>query len=367
MKVLHLISGGDSGGARTHVLSLLRELNTTDAVRLLCLGDGPLARRAEELRLPCEVLEGGFAACAERVRREVKAGGWQLLHCHGSRANLTGAVLKRRLGIPVISTVHSDHRLDYLARPAARLVYGSLNSRALRRMDALVCVSNAMAETYRQRGFSRVYAIHNGVDFAAPRREIPREERGGIWGLPISAEDILIGAAARLDPVKDLGTLIRGFALARDPRGKLMIAGTGPEERGLRRLAEELGAADRVFFPGWVEDMEAFYASLDVAALTSRSETFPYALLEAARYGLPVAAAAVGGVPELVEDGVHGFLIRPGDSEALARALEALEGNEPLRRKMGSALREKGAARFTAEAAAARQREIYEDILKNRG
>lgn len=369
MKVLHLISGADAGGAGTHVLGLLRELNTHGEARLLCLGDGPLARRAREGGLPCAVVRGGFSAALSEVRRAAAEGGWQLLHCHGSRANLTGALLKGRLGIPVITTVHSDHRLDYLGRPLAALGYGTLNALALRRMDALVCVSDAMAETYRRRGFENVYPIYNGVP---PREDAPARDRAG-WladrGLAAPPEAVLVGAAARMDPVKDLDTLLRGFAAAaeKDGRLRLLLAGTGREEARLRALAEDLGLGDRAAFLGWVEDMDGFLSALDIFALTSRSETFPYVLLSAGQRGLAVVAAAVGGVPALVEDGVTGCRIPPGDAPALADALLRLAADAPGRAALGAALRERVDGRYTLAATGRRQREIYEEILKNRG
>lgn len=363
MKVLHLISGGDSGGAMTHVLLLLGQLNNGDEAALACLGDGPLARGAAERGLPCAVLSRRLSAAPGQAEALIRREGFALLHCHGSRANVIGAALKGRLGIPVISTVHSDHRLDYLGRPAARLIYGTMNALALRRMDALVCVSDPMAAVYRGRGFARVYPIYNGVDFSAPLTTVPRRERAAALGIPVSAEDILVGTAARMDPVKDLATLLRGFARCADPALKLILAGTGREEPRLRALAKRLGIADRVFFPGWVEDMDRFYAALDIFALTSRSETFPYALTDAARYGLAVIAAAVGGVPELVEDRVTGCLFPPGDADALARGLDRLAGDERLRARLGAALREKAENRFSLAAAAERQREIYRQVL----
>ncbi len=368
MKVLHLISGADRGGAMTHVLSLLRELNTAEEARLLCLGDGPLARGAAELGLPHEVLPRRFSAGLAGVRAAVKESGAALLHCHGSRANLTGALLKGELGIPVISTIHSDHTLDYLGRPLAGLTYGTLNALSLRRMDALVCVSEAMAETYRSRGFQNVWSIRNGADFAAPRRELSREERAAALGVPVEPEDVIAGAAVRLEPVKDLPTMLRGFAACRTAGSvKLVLAGEGPEEKKLRALSRELGIDHRVFFPGWTGDPESFYAALDITVLTSLSETFPYALTMAARYGLPMIASAVGGVPELAEDGVSGYLIPPGDPEAFARALAALAEDGALREKMGAALREKGERDFSLAAMGRRQREIYREILQNRG
>jgi len=362
LKVLHCIGGGDAGGARTHVLSLLRELNSTEEVRLLCLGSGPLSRRAEELGLPCAVAQGGFARQVRAAGALLRAEDWQALHCHGSRANVLGALLKDRAGCPVLSTVHSDHTLDYLGRRAAGLVYGGLNAWALRRMDALVCVSEAMAELYRGRGFGRVYAIYNGVDFAAPRLTVAREARAAALGVPVRPEDVLLGTAARFDSVKDLPTLLRGFARTEDPRLKLLLAGAGPEEGRLRALANELNLAGRVFFLGWLEDVEPLYAALDAAVLTSRSETFPYALTMAARYAIPAVSTAVGGVGALIEDGVNGCLFPVGDEKALAEALDRLAASPAERAKMGAALRQKAEERFSLAAMAERQREIYRSV-----
>jgi len=175
---------------------------------------------------------------------------------------------------------------------------------------------------------------------------------------------VVIGTAARFSAVKDLATLLRGFALAAEgqPRLKLVLAGAGPEEERLRTLAKALGVEERVCFPGWLADTESLYAAVDVTALSSRSETFPYAITDGARYEKPAVATAVGGIPELIEDGVNGFLFAPGDAAALAKALERLT-DEALRQKMGRALHEKAAANFSLAATGERQRKIYLSIL----
>ena len=356
-KVLHLIGGADRGGAATHVLSLLDALRRSGEVGLVCLGDGPLARRASESGLLRAVLRGGPAAQKTALWAVLREERPALLHCHGTRANVLGALLKGLFPGPVIATVHSDHTLDYLGRPAAQALLRPMNAAALRRMDALVCVSDAMAALYRLRGFPDVYALYNGLDFDRP------------LCAPTFAPDgrIVVGTAARLDPVKDLSTLLRGFAPAaeREPRLLLRIAGAGPEAGRLHALAAELGVAGRVVFHGWIEDVEGFTASLHIAALTSLSETFPYALLTAARYGLPVVSTDVGGVSALVEDGVGGFLFRPGDAAALAAALSRLSADAQLRRGMGRALRRRAESRFSLAAMAERQREIYRQLLQN--
>ena len=129
MKVIHLISGGDSGGAKTHVLSLLRNLNETITAQLVCFRDGPFAEEARSLGIPVEIMRGNNIP---RLRRQltsyIKEGGYQLIHCHGSRANMIGALLRKPTGLPVVSTVHSDYKLDYMGRPFARLTFGASGS-----------------------------------------------------------------------------------------------------------------------------------------------------------------------------------------------------------------------------------------------
>ena len=370
MKTVHLISGGDAGGARTHVLRLLGELNKTGQAHLLTLGGGVLADDARERGIPCETLTGSFPAQLCAAKRYIRSGGFDLVRCHGSRANLTAALLRSSLGVPVVSTVHSDHRLDYLHRPAARLIYGTLNGLALRRMDALVCVSGAMRDKYAARNFRRgkLFSIYNGVDMDAPRSKMCREDFLAAHGIPAVPGDILAGTAARFDAVKDLSTMLRGFAAAakEEPRLRLILAGAGAEEELLRALAKDVGVSDRVHFTGWLDDTDALYASLDICLLTSLSETFPYALTDAAKYRVPVIATAVGGVPELVENGVHGLLIAPGDTAALASDILTLSRDAALREKFGTALHDRTEREFSLSAMALREKEICRAVLSPR-
>lgn len=370
MKTVHLISGGDAGGARTHVLRLLGELNKTGEAQLLTLGGGVLADGARERGIPCKTLTGGFFAQLREAKRFIRSEGFNLVRCHGSRANLTAALLRGSLGVPVVSTIHSDHRLDYLHRPLSRLVYGTLNALALRNMDALVCVSKAMRDKYAARGFRRgkLFSIYNGVDMNAPFPETSREDFLAAHGIAAAPDDILAGTAARFDAVKDLSTMLRGFAAAakEEPRLRLILAGTGAEEDALRAFAKELGVSDRVHFTGWLSDTDALYANLDICLLTSLSETFPYALTDAAKYRVPVIATAVGGVPELVEDGVHGLLMPPGDTAALAAGLLTLSHDAALRKKLGAALHDRTAKEFSLAAMAARERELCRAVLSPR-
>ena len=144
MRVLHLISGGDSGGAKTHVLSLLRDLNDNIDADLVCYMEADFSKEAREMGIPTRVFPGSFGVGLKKTREAIESGNYDIIHCHGSRANLTGALLKRHFDIPFISTVHSDYKLDYLGRPLAAMTYGRLNKLALHHMDYRVCVSDSM-------------------------------------------------------------------------------------------------------------------------------------------------------------------------------------------------------------------------------
>ena len=369
MKVMHLISGGDVGGARTHIHLLLKHLNEDNQATLVCFMRGEFSQGAEELGIPTVVIEKSFPAALRQVLSMIRKEGYELLHCHGSRGNLMGAVLRQFCRLPVISTVHSDPKLDYLGRPAARLTYGVLNELALRRMDYWIGVSDAMRELLISRGFdaNRVYAIYNGVEFDDIIPPVPgeREQYYREVGLKTEPNSVVVGIGARLDPVKDMATLLRGFARAyrNFPNLRLLIAGDGPEKAALEALTKSLGLENAVCFAGWQSDMERFYRCIDINTLTSLYETFSYAVTEGARQRVPVVSTRVGGLPRLIIPDETGYLIEPGDDQALGECLSALASDSALRQRLGNALFEKTKSEYSASATAQRQVQIYEHVL----
>ena len=370
MKVIHLISGGDSGGAKTHVLSLLQHLNRTITAQLVCFRDGPFAQEARSLGIPVEIMGGNnIPRLRRRLTEYIRSGGYELIHCHGSRANMVGALLRKTTGLPVVSTVHSDYRLDYMGRPFARLSFGAINAWALRKLDYRIGVSDAMVDLLISRGFApdRFYSIYNGIDFTPAPPQGDRLPYLRSLGADVDEDSVVVGIAARLNPVKDMSTLIRGFALAlRDcPRLRLVIAGDGEEREKLGNLAKELGVEKEVTFAGWISGgMDRFYSDLDINVLTSLSETFPYALTEGARFHLATVATAVGGIPYLIDQDVNGYLFAPGDAEDLGRRLAALGMDDALRRDMGEKLYAKASRDFSIQKTVDTQLRIYQEILR---
>ena len=370
MKVIHLISGGDSGGAKTHVLSLLQHLNETITAQLVCFRDGPFAEEARSMGIPTKIMGGNNIL---KIRREladyIRREGFQIVHCHGSRANMTGALLRKITGLPVVTTVHSDYRIDYMGRPLARCTFGAINTWALRRLDYRIGVSDAMVDLLISRGFpaDRFFAIYNGIDFTPAPDQGDRLPYLRSLGADVEEGSVVVGIAARLNPVKDMSTLIRGFAEGYKScdRLRLVIAGDGEERAKLTALARELGVERQVTFAGWISGgMDRFYSALDINVLTSLSETFSYALTEGARFHLATISTAVGGIPYLIDQGVNGFLIRPGDWKDLGRRLAALGGDPALRHEMGERLFEKASARFSIGETVDTQLRIYEEIVR---
>ncbi|MGI6578285.1 MAG: polysaccharide pyruvyl transferase CsaB [Eubacteriales bacterium] len=370
MKILHLIGGGDVGGAKTHVLSLLAGLQKEPEceVLLVSLREGSFAEEAQSMAIPTEVISSGnIIKDFHTLRLLYERGGFDIVHCHGAKANMMGTWLKIVKRATVVTTVHSDYRLDYLGRPLGNLVYGNINRIALRIIKNRICVSDPVAHLLLSRGFSPygLFSIYNGLDFNIPARELDRKAFLKSYGLTVANGDVVCGIAARLDPVKDISTLLRAFVHT-PQHMKLIVAGDGDQKDALSALADSLGISDRVCFAGWVDDIEAFYRSIDINLLTSLSETFPYAVTEGARCKLATISTKVGGIPLLIDHGVNGFLFDPGDADTLAELLIKLGCDADLREIFGERIYKKAAENFSIEVTIAKQIEIYNVLLRRR-
>ncbi|MCL1819529.1 MAG: polysaccharide pyruvyl transferase CsaB [Oscillospiraceae bacterium] len=364
MRVIHLISGGDVGGAKTHVLTLLKGLSARMNITLVCFLDGPFASEARAMGIDTRIISGnGVFGDLRALEVLIKNGKYNIVHSHGSRGNAFSALLKPRLGLPAVTTIHSDYRLDYLGSPVRAATYGTLNRWALTKMDYYTGVSDPISETLIKRGFpaERMFTIYNGIDFesVSPDRNVSREKLG------FSPSDVIVGIAARFDPVKNVGELIAAFAKVADdcPNMKLALAGDGRLCDTLKKQAANHGLSERVIFLGWQEDMRAFYSAIDINALTSRSETFPYALTEGARSGIATVASNVGGIPKLIDHGVNGFLYKSGKADALAVCLKNFYDSTELRTSLGARLNAKARKNFSIKNTVDTQEKIYEDIL----
>ena len=353
MKVIHLISGD----AKTHLQGALTGSGQAADVRLVCLGDGSFSDEARARGIPVTVLHSGNALCLRALRRLIRAEGRQLVHCHGTRAVMLGAMLRPLVRVPVLTTVQGDASVSGRTRLAA-----------LRLLDYQICVSSPLRQKLIDRNFApdRLFTICRGLDFS---REIPRADRSAFFasfGFSVAPKDVIVGAAVRPDASYDLPMLLRAVSLARKNGAGIRLAVSGSVKRcgELRALAASFGIGEDVFFLGGDCDPDAFFGAIDIHALPAVSDGLPDALAEGARAALATVAVGAGDVPELIDHGVNGFLTAPGDADGFAAALAELANRPDLRVRMGSGLREAGLQRLSLPAVGKRQLEIYDTILR---
>ncbi|GHV09718.1 hypothetical protein FACS1894217_14480 [Clostridia bacterium] len=365
--VLHLISGGDTGGAKPAVLSLLKGLSGTERATLVCFRDGPFAEDARALGIDTRVIHGnGTLGDLKKLAALAREGGYDMLHSHGSRGNAMAALAKTMTGLPTLTTIHSDYKLDYLGSPLRGLFFGGMNRWALGRMDHIVCVSDQMAELMIRRGFrpSRVHTIYNGLDFTIQPPTANRDALLSSWGTTRREGDIIVGCAARMDKVKDLGTLIAAMGIAAKacPQLKLVLFGDGAERAALERQVNALNIRDKVTFAGWQSEPELFFQAVDINVLTSLHETFGFVLVEGSRSSPATVATNVGGIPAIIDHGVTGLLFAPRDAHMLAEHLKTLYLDASLRRRLGAALKAKCEREFSLDKTVATQAAIYQKV-----
>jgi glycosyltransferase involved in cell wall biosynthesis len=323
-----LLDSSGLGGIESHVAELAAGLAAAGRVpRVIFLtdfGSHPLRDRLDAAGLAWEALPGGFRALSRRLRQGRPA----LLHTHGYKANLLGRIAARLAGLPAVSSFHAGER------PAGAVGLYDLADRWTAGLAGRVAVSRQIAGRLPW----RAEVVPNFV-------ALPDATPGG--------RPLAVAFVGRMVPEKGPDRFAALAGLVPGPR--FLAFGDGPG-----RAAAEAAAAGRVDFRGGVPGMAGHWAEVGLLAITSRAEGLPLAALEAMAAGVPVAAFALGGLPELVTDGVDGWLAPPDDLPALAAkvaAWAALDG--AARDAVGAAARATIAARFGREAGVARLLAVY--------
>jgi glycosyltransferase involved in cell wall biosynthesis len=381
VRVVELVATGSNGGAQEHVASLLARLDRTryDA-RVISLSDGSAVRRWRALGFCVEVVDAdtdelAAAAVADLLTR------WdtQVVHGHMYRAEivsvLAGELLQLRgLARPyLVETIHSSRIRSNEDRELLALLTPV--------MDRLIAVSKAVVAKLEREGRAGtipVELIYNGVDMDRYDHTeacctLPEE-----YGFPEGSQ--LVGVVARLEPEKGHATLLEAWPAvrARVPTARLLVVGEGSLAAALHDRADELGLLGEpctgdacvgtrharpgaaVVFTGRREDVPAVTAALDVAVLPSYREAQGLVILEAMALARPVVATNVGGIPEMIEDGVTGLLVPPHDAVALAEAICRVLLDHPFADMLGRAGHRVVHERFCVERMVAAIESVYD-------
>ncbi|HEX8082726.1 MAG TPA: glycosyltransferase family 4 protein [Solirubrobacteraceae bacterium] len=319
-----------------------------------------LAQGVEPVLVPITLLHDprGFARVVRHVRRLRP----DVVHTHLGYADLLGGMAARAARIPFFSTLHVM-AWDERGRDAAK---NRLMAFARRRAHKVIAVSDAARDAYLATGWDRpehVVVVRNGI----PGRARPgagvavREELG------LAPDDVVVTMLAVLREGKGHDVAIEAVGALRErfPALRLLVLGEGPHRPEIERMAAPLG--DRVLLAGQRNDVMDVLDATDVLLHPTRIDALPTSLIEAAAAGVPVVATRVGGVPEIVEDGVGGVLVpAPPSAEPVTAALGSLLEDPARRAAMGAAARRTFEERFTAEKWAARLRELYEEAVDRR-
>ncbi len=370
-RLLHLIDHLGSGGAQEALLNLARHLDRRRFhLEVAALhGQGHYGRLFRQLAVPVYSLSPHkyLPLYLPRLCRLLKTGGFDLIHCHLTAANLIGKPLAALLRLPLIFSY--DHNDMYRSRQKLRLLLDRLANRLT---DHIVAVSASTRDfLIWQEGVpaEKITLIYNGVDL---KRFPPAAEAGGraAWrrarGLPDEAP--VVAGVGRLRPQKNFPLFLRAAreVLQEIPQARFVIAGEGPDRDDLETLARDLGIAPQVHFMSYVSDMSALYAGVDVLLMTSLAEGTPLTVLEALAVGVPVVATRVDGVGEVLEDGQDAFLVPPGDVAACARRTCRLLQDRALARRFSQAGQKRVRERYTALTMTRQVENIYLKYLETR-
>jgi glycosyltransferase involved in cell wall biosynthesis len=285
-----------------------------------------------------------------------------VLHSHMFGSNAWGTVIGRLARVPVI--VAHEHTWSFQGRPLRRLVDRDVIGRG---STVFVAVSRddqrKMIEIERVDP-KKVLHVPNGIPAPPPPSGADvRAELGIPAGAPV------IGTVSVLRPQKALDLFIRASAqlLRENADLRVLLAGGGPLQGELTELVQRLGVQDRLLMLGYRSDASDVMATLDVAVSSSLFEGSPLAVMEYMESARPIVATRVGGVPDLIEDGVNGLLVEPGDEAGLAAAIRRMLDDPDAARRMGEAARERRRREFTVDVMVRRFEALYERLMAGQG
>jgi glycosyltransferase involved in cell wall biosynthesis len=354
----------DPSGMGAHMVDLVAEFAGTADVALMMrptVGGRRLLDRAAEVGArTVELPSPRDPRFAVVVTGFLQAHPTDVFHCHVGAGweDCDGVRLARRAGCPAV--VQSQHLPYLVSSPRKRRAY----HHAVEEVDRLIAVSEGLRRSYCRIGVpeERFATVPNGVAPLSDR--IGRDAARAALGLdPRQPVVLTVGRLTHMKGQWHLVDAVRGL-LDRFPDLAVVLVGHGPLRETLEKRAAGLGVGGAVRFTGHRTDARRLLAAADVFVLPSRHEGMPLVALEAMEAGLPVVATRVIGTEEVVEDGVTGALVRPGDPAALGTALGRLLTDPALRRRQGDAGRRRYLACFTRERMARDTAAVYESVLR---
>jgi glycosyltransferase involved in cell wall biosynthesis len=295
------------------------------------------------LEVPRELSPWIYVKSVGRLREILRSERPDILHCHSSVAGALGRLAVFLLSEPKPKVIYTPHLMYYQhAKGLKSSVYWGIEKLLWPLADAIIAVGESEYNVL-SRDFSpakRLLRINNSIDIEKGVSLIPDAREKLCNELKLKDDVLFILSLARLEPQKDVLTLLKAFILIADRHTKsvLLMAGGGTEAQinEAKRLISEAGLSQRAFLLGWRDDADLLLSAADIVALSTNYEGLPYALLEAMAIGKPLIGSRAQGVVDCIEDGHNGFIFEIGNVEDCAGCLERLLGEPGLRNQAGA-------------------------------
>jgi glycosyltransferase involved in cell wall biosynthesis len=280
-----------------------------------------------------------------------------VLHAHSFGQNAWASVIGRLTGVPAV--IAHEHNWAFSGRALRPVIDREIIARCASSMIVVSHEARRRMIEIERIAPERLVMLPNGI------RALPPGDGGAVRAeLGIGRDDPVIGTVCILRAEKALDVLVRAAALlARDlPRLRVLIVGDGEERGRIETMVHQLGLEDHVLLTGLRSDVPDVLAALDVAVLSSDYEGIPLSMLEFMDAGKPIVATRVGGIPEVIQDGVHGVLVPPRDEAALAAAIGGLLGDTDAAREMGARAQDRCRREFSLDRIVERLQQLYERL-----
>lgn len=381
MKIIQIISRLNIGGASPQVIHLTRALQERGYEARLIRGQEPdhegnmLAEAARVGVEPVLIPELGREIDPRRdlvtlykLVRFLRAERPDVVHTHLAKAGALGRLAAWLTGVPVILHTYHGHVFHSYFSPAKTAFFLRVERALARVSQGLIAISPSQQQelaAYLRVAPERLTMIRLGLDltpFQSAEAGRFRRELG------LGDEVPLVGIVGRLAPVKDHRLFLATAAVIRRRRPDVHFAVVGDGELRLELEAEasRLGLGERIHFTGWRSDMPQVCADLTVSLLTSHNEGTPTTVIEALASACPVVATGVGGVPDLMVDGIHGFVVAGRDPAHLADRTLALLDDAALRRRMGHAGRSRMLFAYSLKSFVDQTANLYLELMQQR-
>jgi glycosyltransferase involved in cell wall biosynthesis len=364
-----------AAGAEVQLSVLLAALSKMPELELsvILFNKGPLAADAQRLGINTHVIpesEHSFFSIFRQLRDYFGRHPVDILHTHKYKDNMLGGLASLACGVRVrVRTIHGAPE-PFVGFGAAKMALYEGFDRCVNRwlVDRIIAVSlDLKNQLVKQFGTEKVTCIHNAIDteaiqFTGRHTELRRE-------LNVAEDDFVIGTMGRIVPVKGFDSFLRAARHIRQQRSnaKFVIVGDGPLKESLQVLTHACRLDNDVLFLGHRSDAPDVLQMMNLFVLPSLSEGIPMVLLEALALALPVVATRVGGIPEVIEDGISGLLVKPGSDQELADGCIALMNDDRLARRLGVAGRKQVEERFSARVMAEKIAELYGELAEAGG